>query len=238
MTSPRILCSLTCGWLVLGLTTPAQAQIYVWKDANGNPVYSGSVPPRGQHRTYTVARSSVLATRPVVSGYQNQYDALIEQYAREQGVRSDLVRAVIQVESGFNARARSAKGAMGLMQLMPATAAELGVKNPYNPRENIRGGVGYLRSLLDRYGNDETLALAAYNAGPTAVERYGNTIPPYRETQDYVDRVQTISPVLAAARAASRVIYRTMDLVDGRMVPHYSNAKPGSGTYDVIRLGR
>jgi soluble lytic murein transglycosylase-like protein len=182
------------------------------------------------------ATSDIVVSRPVAKGFANKYDAIIEQAARDWDVRSDLVRAVIQVESGFNPRAKSPKGAMGLMQLMPKTAAEYGVRNAYNPTENIRGGVAYLRSLLDRY-QDETLALAAYNAGPTAVDKYGQTVPPYRETQQYVDKVQNITAPEPAPVAGGRgkVIYKTMILVDGRLMPRYSDTKPANGPYEIVR---
>ena len=120
------------------------------------------------------------------------FDPLIRQHASRQGVRADLVRAVIQVESAFNPRAVSPKGAMGLMQLMPATAKEFGVADPFNPAENIRAGVSYLRRLLDRYNDNEQLALAAYNAGPGAVDKYGIKVPPYKETQNYVHKITGI----------------------------------------------
>ena len=112
---------------------------------------------------------------------------LIVRHAGRQRLSQRLVQAVIQVESGYNPNARSQKGAMGLMQLMPGTASMLAVADPYDPGENIRGGTDYLRSMLDRFG-DLQLALAAYNAGPGAVERHRG-IPPYQETQRYVERV-------------------------------------------------
>lgn len=113
-------------------------------------------------------------------------DALITKAAEKHDVDANLVRAVIKVESAYKPRARSHKGAMGLMQLMPATAREYGVRNAYDPAENINAGVKHLKSLLDRF--DVRLAIAAYNAGAGAVQRYGG-VPPYRETREYVTKV-------------------------------------------------
>ncbi|HUF23096.1 MAG TPA: lytic transglycosylase domain-containing protein [Vicinamibacterales bacterium] len=119
-----------------------------------------------------------------------QFEALITQAAETHAVDPNLVRAVIKVESAWKPKARSHKGAMGLMQLMPATAREYGVRNAYDPAENINAGVKHLRSLLNRF--DVRLALAAYNAGAGAVERYGG-IPPYRETREYVKKVLSLA---------------------------------------------
>jgi hypothetical protein len=127
--------------------------------------------------------------RPIQPG--GELSRLIHQSARQEGLSPRLVQSVVQVESGYNERALSHKGAQGLMQLMPATARELGVENAYDPGQNLRGGTRYLRQQLERFDGDLTLALAAYNAGPSAVERFGG-IPPYRETRAYVQKVLSL----------------------------------------------
>ncbi len=116
---------------------------------------------------------------------------LINRHSESQSLDPKLVQAMIQVESGYNNKARSLKGAMGLMQLMPATASLYSVDDPYDPEDNVRGGTRYLRYLVDRFPGRLDLAVAAYNAGPGAVERYGG-VPPYRETKDYVSRVLSL----------------------------------------------
>jgi hypothetical protein len=115
-------------------------------------------------------------------------DQLVAKYARKHGVDENLVRAVLKEESGGDPLAISPKGAMGLMQLMPDTAQALGVKDPFNPEENLDGGVRYLKSCLERFHHNPLLAVAAYNAGPGAVEKYGGC-PPYQETEVFVARV-------------------------------------------------
>jgi soluble lytic murein transglycosylase-like protein len=220
------------------LPAPIEAQIYSYRDANGTLVLSdtppvdSSVPVKTYEAVNTVARMRV--TRPVSGGYRAGFDELIAQHAEAQGVRPDLVRAVIQVESGYNPRALSVKGAMGLMQLMPGTAAELGVRRPFDPEENIRGGVTYLRQLLDRFNNNEELALAAYNAGPTAVDRYGNRVPPYRETRDYVRKVRSRTSVTSQSSPPKLVIYRWVELVEGKAVTRYTDFPPETGHYEVV----
>ncbi len=219
------------GWIALAPATAA-AQIYAARDANGVLVLSDK--PLGPGATtYPLTRSAAIrTTAPSRATVDSPWDQLIDRHASEFGVRSDLVRAVIHVESGFNPRARSNKGAMGLMQLMPATAEELGVRNPYDPAQNIRGGVAYLSALLDRYDHNEELALAAYNAGPGAVDRYGVTVPPFRETQDYVKKVAGRSQV--SARSQTSVYEITETRADGTVAKRYSNQKPSAGAYRVI----
>ena len=187
----------------------------------------------GPVETYVVLQSpSIRATRGVALGRARVYDDLIEEHCRTHSVRPDLVRAVMQVESGFNPRARSPKGAMGLMQLMPATARQFGVQDPYNPAENVRGGVAYLRELLDRYQDKEELALAAYNAGPGAVDKYGESVPPYRETRNYVAQINRISAPRVEVR--ENHIYKITETIDGREVVRYTDKRPTVGTFVVI----
>jgi soluble lytic murein transglycosylase-like protein len=121
----------------------------------------------------------------------------IQAAARKYDLSPELLRGVIRAESNFEVQAVSHAGARGLMQLMPATARELGVDNPFDIDQNIDGGARYLRKMLDKFGGDVRLALAAYNAGPGAVEKYGGQIPPYRETEQYVNRVLRFSKLQA-----------------------------------------
>ena len=121
-------------------------------------------------------------------GAKQDYTQLIQNAAAKYNLDPNLIKAVIQQESNFNPSAISNKGAMGLMQLMPGTADNLGVSNPLNPEENVDAGAKYLRQMIDRFGGDKEKALAAYNAGPGAVESYGG-VPPYKETKNYVNNI-------------------------------------------------
>lgn len=211
----------------------AQAQIYAWRDAAGNLVMSDK-PTSANAKTYAVAATPAAyrTTTPLVRSRAASYESVIDEQSRRNALNPDFVRAVIQAESAFNPRARSVKGAMGLMQLMPETAEEYGVTNPYDPAQNIQGGVAYLRSLLDRYDNDESLALAAYNAGPGAVEKYGRTVPPYKETRQYIARIRNVAPTSGARTA----LFKVVQIVDGREVVRYTN-KPSRNASIVHATG-
>lgn len=161
--------------------------------------------------------------RPAASTLQarSEIEDLIDTHARAQSLDPALVHAVVTVESSYNPAARSDKGAMGLMQLMPGTAESLEVDNPYDPEDNLRGGTTYLRRLLERFGGDVEKALAAYNAGPEAVDRYRG-LPPYPETHGYVDRVLRVFrgenlPATAAITRPGRATYLHRDAA-GRLV--------------------
>jgi soluble lytic murein transglycosylase-like protein len=220
--------SIVVALIVLAGASPAAAQIYSWRDADGKLVLSDKPRAGDGPQTYAVHGSAAVAASAGSTSKSAPYEASITEHARRQQVAVDLVRAVIQVESAFNPVAVSSKGAMGLMQLMPATARELGVGNPFDPDQNIRGGVAYLRRLLDRYNGNVELALAAYNAGMGNVEKYGD-VPPFKETKSYVKKITGAAPPVPV-----NIIYKWMELVDGKPVTKFSNKPPAAGSYHIV----
>lgn len=170
-------------------------RVYTYRQNDGVQVFTDKVP---SHQAFEVMEFSCYACDPgsrinwgTTRLFTSEYEGPIELAAKEHGVDPALIRAVIHAESGFNPRARSRKGAMGLMQLMPGTASDMGVRDPWAVQQNIQGGVKYLAMLLAEYRGDVTLATAAYNAGPRTVERYRG-VPPIAETQTYVKRVKQL----------------------------------------------
>jgi soluble lytic murein transglycosylase-like protein len=156
----------------------------------GNPVTGGATPP-SSNTTFASAlqqASAPTATAAAAGGDATQYDGLINDAAQRNGVDPALLKGLIRQESNFDPNAGSSAGASGLTQLMPATASGLGVSDTTDPAQAIEGGAKYLRQQLDRFGGDQAKALAAYNAGPGAVQRFGG-VPPYAETQAYVQKV-------------------------------------------------
>lgn len=163
----------------------SKGDIYVRKDAQG-VLHFTNVPARSGYRAIIRERSKEsFSPAPLLP---TGFEAMIRSTSERYGVDPNLVEAVMKVESDFNSSARSQKGAQGLMQLMPETARLHNVSNPYDPYENLEGGVRHLKLLLDRFRGDLQLSLAAYNAGIKAVERHGG-IPPFPETKEYIRRV-------------------------------------------------
>jgi soluble lytic murein transglycosylase-like protein len=174
----------------------ARADVYSFTDANGVSHFS-NVPADSRYQLLIATPTDTVAVAPKEKSIDwlarsAQYDGVITGAAKAATIQAALVRAVIVVESGFNPRAVSKKGAIGLMQLQPATAKRYGVKNIYDPEQNVRAGAHYLSDLLTRFDSNLELALAAYNAGEEAVERYGRHVPPYRETLAYVPSVMKV----------------------------------------------
>ena len=226
-----------------------RAQIYAYKNKKGSVVFS-NIPSRADARVVRVTSTSQAASQGNLQNFLT-YAPLVEEICAQQQVDPKLVHAVIQVESDYNPRSLSPKGAKGLMQLMPETAARYGLSNIWDPRQNIQAGVKHLKYLLELYQDDIPLVLSAYNAGVNAVNRFGG-IPPYRETRNYVRKVtnlyqsagsfptassSTASPGKGAGDRfpAQKTIYKYRDS-QGRLC--FSSVMPKSKPYQVIKYNR
>jgi soluble lytic murein transglycosylase-like protein len=182
------------------LPLAAEADVYISRAPDGSYIISNvKRPGRDVQRVFhepvslppTQSPGAALAgtDEKSMTASQRPYAQEVSQAAASNGLPEALLHAVIRIESGYNPSARSVKGAAGLMQLMPDTAREMGVSNVWDPSANIQGGARYLKQLMVMFGNDVSLAVAAYNAGPAAVSKRGNVIPPFAETQRYVPDV-------------------------------------------------
>jgi hypothetical protein len=238
--------------LLICLAPVAHAQIYTRTNSDG-VIEATNVPDRRGFQLTYPGKGTLIHSRGFRGSYRGQYDHHVRDAAGAHGVRTELVHAVIQAESAYDHRAVSSKGACGLMQLMPATATRMGVSNAFDPRQNIFGGTRYLRLLLDMFGGNVSLALAAYNAGENAVKRYKG-IPPFKETRRYVRKVRSRlsgrsaviafaptpratrkpSPAPAAITPAHPGVYYKWK--DARGIVHVARVPPPEGiTYATIR---
>jgi soluble lytic murein transglycosylase-like protein len=188
-----------------------QAQVYKWVDEDGIVTFSNIAPPANQD--FQVLRFPCYAADPKCRSVSwekvplntQAFQSEIRFAADYNALEESLIRAIIHAESAYQSDAQSPKGAQGLMQLMPATQAELDVADPFDPEENIRGGARYLSQLLTQFNGNFELAAAAYNAGPGAVNKYGG-VPPYDETQEYVRRETALASLPALCRRYQRLI--------------------------------
>jgi len=223
--------------VIITLAVPCSGEIYTYRDKNGHLVLTDA--PQGNRRVRKVRHTSKGKNRTRTNGNHreplvskdHEINRLVEKYSVIYDLDQRLLHAVIRAESDYDQNAVSGKGAMGLMQLMPETGKEYGVEDFFNPEENIGAGAKHLKALLDRYFGDTRMALAAYNAGTTAVDRY-NGVPPFQETENYVSKILTMvngednsSSGNAAARPKQTTIYRYTD-ANGRVC--LTNIFPGN----------
>lgn len=202
------------------VATQVDAEMYRLAAPDGT-VHLTNAPTDPRYQRLGIASGTSRRWLRLPDGDTSRYAGDIREAAERYGVAEKLVEAVIRAESAFDPRAVSRKGARGLMQLMPETASMLGVTNSFDPRQNIDGGVRHLRSLIDRFGDDLRLALAAYNAGERAVVSYRG-IPPFPETRDYIERVLRFYEGRGAAPRRT-VVYRRTE-ADGTVT--YTNIPP------------
>ncbi len=206
------------------------ADIYKYVDENG-VLHFTNTPENGNYKKIISEKKPSQNSKKKASK-TSDYHQLVHSKSSEYNIEPSLVKAVIKTESNWDSLAVSQKGAMGLMQLMPSTANDMNVRNPFNPEENIEGGVRYLKYLLDKFNGDLSLALAAYNAGPKTVEKFGG-VPPIPETQQYVKRVLAIYKNAGGSGSAPTIIYKVI-YSDGTVL--YTNTPFPYEGYNLSRF--
>ena len=191
-------------WFLLAASVLHASDIWRSNNANGSISFTDSPPSGGEYIRFDVDGPPPIVGKVNARNFPNldRFDGLIVQSALQYGVPSSLIKAVVLAESGVNPKAISHAGAQGLMQLMPPTAGDLGVKNPFDPAENIDGGSRYLAKMLDLFNGDRRLALAGYNAGPNRVRRI-MAVPDIEETKTYVKRVMALEQYFRLQRPIS-----------------------------------
>ncbi len=217
---------------------PSSAQTFYEKKKDG-VIFITNIPPTEKgYKRIKIPWQTIGVSRyrsPGSFKYSTNFDYHIIERASDSGIDPRLIKAIIKVESNFNPRAVSPKGAMGLMQLMPETARRNGVGDPYNPAENIRGGVKYFKKLTRMFKGDLRLALAGYNAGEDAVVEYGYRIPPYQETINYVDKVLAHYNYLKNGKAGKG---ETSVKIEGKpLVRNVSTTADDNNSSEVLELG-
>lgn len=225
MHKTNLFCLLTLILLAAFDSTCLAETFYPYLDENGVQGYT-NIPPVQNISDLNVSEVPPQQTPEMSDPKSVSFNDIIEKYARDYDLDPSLIHSIIATESGFNPRAKSPKGARGLMQLMPATAKRLGVRNSYDPEENIRGGVKHFRFLMDNFNNDLELSLAAYNAGENLVQRLGR-VPEIKETKEYVKLVKKRYDQKAEIQSQQEApkLYRYYD-EDG--VLHLTNIPPSN----------